>query len=280
MGWSSYSDMVNELTTNLKKRDAAFQKIWAGGATGVAQRWYEFYTGTGNPGAGVLTGTAGTATLIKQSVQGAGLDVGGNVSADTKHLLRAAAFSPASTMVPFTAYLCDFLEYWPSMVVTGTPTTPGTLALTRYTDGKGVMVVVAVQSALGATQPALTLTCTYDDASSSAGGVLTAPGASAPTTTLFLNNGSPFMPLPAGKLGVKAITSYTLATGTTGTVAFFLVKPILSISGATQNVQAESKLLMELPQIIDDAHLSWIVMPGGALATSSLLGGGVSVGWG
>jgi hypothetical protein len=279
MGWSSYSDMVNELTTNSKKKDAVFQKAWAGSATGVAQRWYEFYTATGNPGAGVLTGTAGTGTLMKQSVQGAGMDVGANVSTDTKHLLRASIFSPGSTVVPFTAYLCDFLEYWPAMVVTGTPTTPSAVALSRYTDGKGVMAMVAVQSALGAASPALTLTCTFDDASSSTG-ILTAPANSLGTTTFFTTNGSPFMPLPAGKLGVKAITSYTIASGTTGTVAFFLVKPLLCISVLTLGKSEDSKLLMELPQIVDDAHLSWIVMPGGAMATSSLIGGQVSAGWG
>jgi hypothetical protein len=211
--WASFSDMIAEIT-NGKKKDAWFQKVTALGATGVAGRWYEWYTASGIPAAGTLTGTAGTATLIKNSVQG-GIDIGANVSPDTRHIMTAQAFTPASTLVPAVAVLCDFLEYWPSMVVTGTPTTPGTLALSRYTDGIGVMAMVAVQTALGAAAPALTLTTTFDDASSSTG-VLTAPGASAPIATLFANNGAPFMPLPAGKKGIKAITAYSIASGTTG----------------------------------------------------------------
>src|SRR4051812_45203548 len=163
MGWSSQSDFISEVTTGGKYLTAWFQKVSSNGGASAAGRWHEFYTATGTPAAGPLTGTAGTGTQIKQSVQGTGLYIGANVSTDTRHLLTMQAFSPTATLVPATAVLVDFLVYWPSLVVTGTPTTLVAAALPRYTDGKGVQAIVAVQSALGATQPALTFTNTYDD---------------------------------------------------------------------------------------------------------------------
>ena len=283
MGWSSHSDLIAEITGG-KYAFNGFQKTSTNGAASAAGRWHEFYTATGMPAAGALTGTAGTAVQIKQSVQGAGLYIGSDVSPDTRHLLTLQAFSPTATLVPATAVLCDFLLYYPSVVLTGTPTTlTNTATLPRYTDGIGVMAIAAVQTAVGAAAPALTLTVTYDDATTTPTGVLTAPAVSAPVSTLFLNNGMPYFPIGAGKKGIKSINSYTLASGTTGTAAFFLVKPLTLIPILAVNTASERDLLVQLPslpRVYDDACLAWVIQVGGAMATSSVLGGYAGIGWG
>lgn len=280
MAWSTFSDFINEVTTNGKILNSTFMKVAANSGVLAAGRWGEFFTATGIPAGGSQTGTAGTGTTI---VTG-GINIGIDVSPDTRHILTVQGFSSASTLVPAVAVLCDFLVYWPACVVTGTPTTLTAAGLTRYTDGKGVMAMITVQTALGAAQPALTLTCTYDDDTSAAAPfALTAPANSLPTTGLLEYVGTPFMPMPAGKVGVKAITSYTLASGTTGTVCMYLVKPLLSIPILAVNTATERDLMVQmpsLPRVVDDAHLAWVVQVGGAMATSTPFGGFVGMGWG
>ncbi len=281
-GWTNFSDFIQEVTTNGKYKYAPFFKI-APSAIG-ANRWTECYTWAGVPGAGAQSGAAGTGVQIKQSVQGAGIDIGANVSPDIRSLLTLQAWT-TSFMYPATAILVDFLAYYPSLVVTGAPTTLTTVALPRYQDGVGVQAIIAVQTALGAATPALTLTCTYnDDASAAASAALTSPLNSAPVSQMFSRLGTPFAPLPTGKTGIKTINSYTIDSGgTTGTVCAFLVKPLSSIPILSYSTPYERDLMTQLPslpRIYDDAHLGWILLTGGGISANDWLGGFAGMGWG
>jgi hypothetical protein len=285
MGWSSFSDFIQELTANGKFKLSPFSKLSANASAGVAQRWYEWYTASGLPGPGSLAGAAGTGVQIKQSVQGAGIDIGAAVSPDTRHALLLQAFSPTTTLVPANMFLVDFLEYYPSCVVTGTPTALTDAGLPRYTDGIGVVPIVAVQTAEGAAQPQVLLNCRFDDDSdANLSAALTAPGNSSPISTLHATSGNPFGSFPAGKKGVKRINSYTLPGGTTtGTVALILLKILAQIPIPAISVPGERELLSQIPspsQIYDDAHLGFIGMPGGAQITAANLCGMLGMGWG
>lgn len=284
-GWTSFSDFITEVTTSGKYKGSTFMKVSSNGAALAAGRWAEAYTWTGIPAAGPQTGTAGTSVQIKQSVQATGIDIGSTVTPDVRSLLTLQAFSPEATLVPAIAVLVDYLVYTPAMVVTGTETTIISSNASRYTDGIGTQVIVSVQSALGAAQPALTLTCTYsDDTSAAAPFALTAPANSLPVSALLQYNGTPFMPLPSGKTGVKRVTSYNIDSGdTTGTVCFFVVKPLAMVPVLAVNVATERDLMVQmpsLPRVYDDAHLGWIVQVGGAMTTSTPFGGFVGMGWG
>lgn len=284
-GFSSFSDMISEITTNGKSLQSVFAKTSANGASLPSARWAEFYTATGIPGPGPQTGTAGTGTNIAQSVQGTGIYIGSNVSTDIRSLLTAQVTTRDSGMVPGYAILCDFLVYWPALVVTGTPTTLTAAALGRYTNGKGVQAIVSVQTALGAAVPSLTLTCTYDDdASAAAAQAVVSPANSLAISGLFDYNGTPFVPLPSGKTGIKAITSYVINSGsTTGTVCFFLVKPLMAIPLLDTYIATERDLVVQMPsmpRVYDDAHLGWIVQNGSAMNTSAVLQGMLGMGWG
>jgi hypothetical protein len=283
MAFTSYSDFLAKMSAG-QNNQGFFQKVSANGGALAAGRWCEWYTATGIPAAGPLTGAAGTGTQIKQSVQGTGINIGANVSPALRGLSALQAFSVTPTVVPALAILCDFLVYYPSMVVTGGATTCAGVALPRYTNGVGVQAMVAVQTTLGGTQPTVTLTCHYSGgASPGAGGVLTSPVTTSPTTVLFQAGGHPFMPLPANATGITTIDSYTLGTGTTGTVAFFLVKPLAMIPIISVSVASERDCLVQLPSlppIVDDAHLGWILCPGGNMVTTSTLAGIVNNVWG
>lgn len=268
-----------------KSNKGVYQKATSNGAASAAGRFHELFTATGIPTAGSFTGTAGTAVVMNGATVGA-LNVGTvTVTPDTKHILAQEVFSPTATVVPARLLLLDLLLYYPALVVTGAPTTlTNGVSLTRYTSGEGVMAFVAVQSALGATQPALTFT--YTDSAGNTGNVasaLTSPVASAPVSTCFANNGNLFMPLTTGDLGVRSVQSYTLATGTTGTVALVLAKPIADIPIYAINTSTKISHVVDgdlLPKVEDNACLAYVMLAGGAMVASSSIQGTITTVWG
>lgn len=283
-GFSSLDDLVTEITTNGKFDNMFFQKTFANGATSAAGRWHESFTATGIPTAGSFSGTAGVATQMNRSTTGA-IDIGANVSTDLRSLLTMQVFTSSTVITPAVVMLCDFLLYYPSCVVTGTPTTlDNTATLPRYTSGAGVRCIVATQTANGATQPALTLNYRdTGDNDQAAPFAMTSPVNSAPISLLYAYNGSPFLPMAAGDTGIKRINSYTLATGTTGTVAFVLVKPLAVIPLLAANTASERDFLSQLPslpRIQDDACLGFITLIGAAMTTNQSIQGVIGQGWG
>jgi len=287
MGFSSIDDLVNEITTNGKFLKAPYQKVSNNAINSAAGRWHETLQWNGNPAAVTLTGTAGTAVALNDATSGAWYH-GGNVAADTKHILSALAMSPSAGIVPATAILCDFLVNYPSLVVTGTPSTLTPTALTRYTSGEGVQAIVSVVGALGASQPALTFT--YTDQGGVAGNVAGAcapPVASAPASTLFQDlatgAGGPFVRLAAGDRGIRSVQSYALATGTTGTASLMLVRPLATIPLLAINTASERDYLYQLPslpQVVDGACLGWIIQVGSTMGPSSVFLSTLDLGWG
>jgi len=260
-----------------------FQKATSNAATSAAGRWHEMFTAAGIPTAGSWTGSAGVATVMNASTQGA-LNTGtASVSPDIKNLVSWKIQSPTATLVPASFYLVDFLLYYPACVVTGTPTTlNNTATLTRYTDGVGVFPIIAVQTAHGAAAPALTLNYRDPSDNDQNGLVMTSPVNSAPISTCYLNNGSPFLPLATTDNGVKRINSYTLASGTTGTVAMILVKIIAEIDLYAINTGVLADYIANtptFPKIEDDACLGIIGVCGGAMVASSVLSGTITTVW-
>jgi hypothetical protein len=287
MGFTSYSDLISEITSGGKYWDAQFYKVSANGAAGTAGRWYEFFSATGVPSAGVLSTAAGSSMALSGTgpppTNNYGPYLGGDVSPDTKHILSASIWSPTATVVPAYAILCDFLVGTPLCTAGTTPTTITTAGLPRYTDGIGVMLFAAAQTAQGASSYSATFTCTYNDNTNAAGGALAFPGNSSPISALMQYNGTPFMPLPSGKLGVKSVNSYTSAAVTSGQFYAFLVKPLLTIPIIQQYVVVERDCVVQLPsmpRVYDGAMLAWIVSVGGAMVTSAVIASRIGLGWG
>ena len=274
--------MISEMTVNAKTNWIDFQKTSSNGATSVAGRWHEMLTWTGVPSALSFSGSAGAGTQLTASTTGAFPQYEGNVSTDLRFLLNLMAYTPSSTVTPASLLICDMLLYYPALVVTGTPTTMSGSGLSRYTDGKGVRAFCAVQSAIGVASPALTFTYAADDSSSQTA-VMTAAANSQPISACFPNNGGVFFPVPAGKLGVKSLTSYTIASGTSGTVAVVLCKPLIQIPLCAQYQSSERECLNQfpsLPQIQDGACLGGLVMVGGAMTTLQTVLGRLQYCWG
>jgi len=284
MAINGLDSMITALTAGQQSK-GVFQKASSNAGASAAGRWHEFFTANGIPAAGAWSGTAGVATQLTAATQGAFNTGTASVSPSVKNLLSMKIQSPTATLVPATFYIVDYLLYYPACVVTGTATTLNNSAtLPRYTNGEGVMAMIAVQSALGATQPVLTLTYTDDAGNTGNTGLaMTSPVASASISTLFLNNGSPFLPLSTTDKGVRKIDSYTLATGTTGTVSMVLVKVLAEIDLYAINTGTLVDYVSQIPsfpKIEDNACLGIIGVCGGAMAASSVFSGTLTTVWG
>lgn len=136
-----------------------------------------------------------------------------------------------------------------------------TAALTRYTSGVGVMMALEVYGQLGATLTTFTVSYTNTDGT---------PGRTSPATAIGNTNNREAMrliqiPLQGGDVGVQSVESVTLAatTGTAGTLGVTLYKPLFVVPfGAVDPLSIDMLFnLGQLPEIDQDACLSWVAIP-------------------
>lgn len=261
------------------------------GATALAAgRWYDFSQLNGLPAANTYPGTA-LAWTPASDASGFGIQHGGAVSTDLKHLLNMAAWTTSATGVPATLQLVDMQGYWPGIslnlataqTLTGTPTL-------RYANGAGLRLFLANIVASGAT--AHNLSVSYTNHAGTTGRtlpVIVAGTASAiPAHILHsgtaANNYGPFLPLAAGDSGIQNAASVTLSAASgAGTAALVLVRPLAQITLSVAGLMTEKDLLNQipsLPRIIDGACLTWIYGAGAATAASSTFAGSLECVWG
>ena len=290
MAFSSYSDLIAEITAGKAYR-MPFQRIVVTGATSVAGRWHECFTGGGTGGVGVLTGTAGLGAALSNATAGSIPEPNNTVSPDTRHLTTMLASTAATTAVPGLLTLTDFLYIYPSCIVsTGAGSTISNAAgrPTRFGNGEGVQVSAFVVGVLGAATPVITVSYTNSAGVSGRTGTLTAGANSLPVGAALSGGGvaalgGPYMVLQAGDSGVRQIDSYTTATGTTGTVCFVMHRPIATVPLVAANVPGERDFVnqfVSLPRIQDAACLTALLQAGGALTAANVVYGELQAAWG
>lgn len=293
MGFSSMDDMVSEITAGKFIR-TDWNKI-TGGAAYTAGRWYDMSGLAGTPVANAWSGTALAWKTCDESTGNGtaifGMYNGGNVSADTKHLLNVAAVTGVATGVPSVLMLVDMQGYYPgiSMASGSAQTLTGTPTL-RYTNGVGVRAYVVITSTAGATAHNVSLS--YTNSASTAGRSL--PVTVACTASAIVphithsgtaaNNYGPFLPLASGDVGIKSVETFTLsASSTAGTAALVLARPLLTLPLTTVSIAAERDLVNQLPsmpRIYDGACLTWLLFTGAAVAASTNFYGSFEAAWG
>jgi hypothetical protein len=288
MGFSSLDDLVAEITANGKFHRNDWNKI-TGAAAYTAGRWYDFSPLAGTPVANAFSGTA-LAWQSTSEANGFSLYHGGNVSADTKHVLNVGAVTAVATGVPAQLMLVDLQGYWPGInnnttsaqTLTGTPTL-------RYTNGVGCRLYWVQTATAGGT--AQNIACSYSNTVPTAGRTLpvtVAMTASAITphishSGLAANNYGPFLPLASGDTGVSTVATVTFSAANTGTGALCLARPLLTIPLTTAAVAVERDLVNQLPsmpRVIDGACLVWLYFAGTATAASTNFYGHLELGWG
>jgi hypothetical protein len=290
MGFNSTDDFVNEVTSNGKFWRNDFNKI-TGGAAYAAGRWYDMSPLNGTPVANAWSGTALNAQVPSETT-GFGLFHGGNVSADTKHIINISAMSAVATAVPGVLMLVDMCLYYPgiSMNSLSAQNLTNTSTLTRYTDGAGLRAYLVVQTTTSATAHSVAMS--YTNQAGTSGRTLpvtVACTASAITPHIThagtaANNYGPFLPLASGDTGIRSVQSVTISAASgAGTAALVLCRPLATIPITTASVAAERDLMNQLPsmpRVFDGACLTWLYFAGAATAANTNFFGSVDFAWG
>ena len=292
MGFSSVDDLLSEITSGKFVRND-WNKI-TGAAAYTAGRWYDMSGLGGTPVANAWAGTALAWKTCDESTgngtQIFGMQNGGNVSTDTKHILNVSAVTGVATGVPSYLMLVDLQGYWPGITnnslsaqtLTGTPTL-------RYTNGAGCRLYWVQTATAGAT--AQNIAVSYTDQAGNTGNTL--PVTVAMTASAIVphishsgtaaNNYGPFLPLAGGDSGVQNVATVTFSAANTGTGALCLARPLLTLPLTTVSVAAERDLLNQipsLPRVMDGACLTWLLFAGAAVAASTNFYGSLEMAYG
>ena len=293
-GFSSYDDMINEISTNGKSYRTDWQKSTFATTTHTAGLWYSLMRGGGNPAADTILGTG--TNLAFQALSDAvatasGIPHGGNVG-DYKVLLSAAAQTAAATTAPCVLMLVDMLGFYPitTVTTTGAQTLNNTVTLPRYTTGAGVQAFLTPSTVMGAATPNITLNYTNSAGVAGKATPATLPiGNTAAAVTSIVHSGTgtgkygPFIPLAAGDAGIRSVQSINLsASYVSGVLNLMLCKPLLTLPITTLGVTAERDLVNQfasMPRIYDGACLNWLMLAGAATPVASPLSGHLEFGW-
>lgn len=133
-GFASMDDFLSEVTVNGKFRRIDWNKNMLPTTAAVAGEWHCLFRGAGNPGADAIGNTGTNLTFQKltdTTTNATGIQHGGNVSPDYKHIVNASAFSAAATTMPAILMLVDLLGFY--RVTTTTTITAQSLTNTMAT---------------------------------------------------------------------------------------------------------------------------------------------------
>lgn len=285
----SVDNLITALTAGQSAR-YDWNKI-TGASAYAAGRWYDMSMLSALPIANAWAGTAlAWKTCDEATGNGTqifGMQHGGNVSPNKKHLLNMNAWTTAATGVPGTLMLVDLQGYWPGISnnTTSAQTLTGTPTL-RYANGAGCRLYQVQTAVAGAT--AQNIACSYTDQGGAAGNTL--PVTVAMTASAIAghishsgtaaNNYGPFLPLASGDSGVQNVATVTMSAANTGTFALCLARPLAQISLSVLGLMTEKDLLNQipsLPEIKDGACLVWLWGAGAATAANTTFAGGIEV---
>lgn len=204
----------------------------------------------------------------------------------SKYLYESTLMGTNTQWANTTFIMCDYLLYYPFVDegITDEQVMNNLESLTRYTDGKGVMMVAV---SLGGRIGGKTFQVTYTNQDGVSGRVTplimgnnasTVNGSLMNTSgTLSVQGALPYLPLMDGDSGVRSIQSVKMISGTdTGIFALVLVKPIATMvfgEGGTlsyRNHISESGLFP--PKINDDAYLNIVASSNGAFSGQTIMG--------
>lgn len=249
----------------------------------TAGYWFDLSLSPGNPMPKFWSdATPLTAKVIAQSLDG-GIWHGPNTTPKKQYLRMTTAMSGSGTGLPLPLVLCDYLLYYPTIdsSTTDPQVMDNSVTIPRYTDGKGVqMIAVSIAANTGGQD----FYVTYTNSDGVAGRVsqtvrqnaITAVGTIVTSSLSTLGmSGNPFIGLQAGDSGVRSIESVTMLGADVGIFGLILVKPLAQTQIREQTAPVEKDYLIEtsdIPEIKDDAFLSWLTCPNGSLSGVTLFG--------
>lgn len=263
---------------------SSFRKVPAATAT-ITGQWYDYSYASGNPIPNYYAASPLTSAILEYDK---GIIVPRMENGSKQYLHRLTVMSNGAAAGTQPLYLLDYLLYYPfvDMDAAGEEQAmTNSQALTRYTDGVGVQMMVVAQSPTvgggrftinyrGSDDVDYTTESMFCAAAQPSGALVSAVGA---TSGLL-----PFVPLNAGVKGVKRVNWVNFSVANGGLCAVVLVKPLettialesTSVAGVGSAVEKEAlRLRGGIVEIKDGAFLSLIGRGvAGSLASCPLVG--------
>ena len=260
-GFSSLSDLINEVSNFGKRKDFIYQKQGSASVAGGTNTMWRVGT---YPPAGNAAANAPGGAALTDATQGAFFFVNPS-SPDTQHFVRAEVLSSTA---PRTLLLYDRLfEVNKTMssttteAVTGIPTRYQNIADDQPDSCDGNFLFIEGQAALGATAHNWTV-CTYTDHNGNAATLPSLTGnASNIVNRLDHPVGQWFAPLATGDNGIRTLTQMQCSASVTGTVAFVIGHPIAFMPAVVTNMLTivdGINTAFNLTRIFDDACLAFL----------------------
>jgi hypothetical protein len=283
---------VDAATDGGKHWISTYRKALSATAT-ITGQWFDYGYAGGNPIPNYYAASPLEAATLERD-KGIFLPrTGGSQWLHRWTVMSAAASATSTTNQNQALYLLDYLLFYPFVDMDASGEDQAmtqTEALTRYTNGVGVQMMVVAQSpTVGGGRFTISYTDSdgtpqvtgslYCAAAQPAGALVTAAGAAAGVC--------PFVPLNAGVKGVQSVQSVNFSVANGGLCAVVLVKPLMTLwlreesrrttTGTIESFgdAAEMEALRTKPLIeIKDGAFLGIVGCGtaGSLASSVLVG--------
>lgn len=234
---SSINDYLNAASAG--KRDVS--KFSKNTFTTVASTWSSVFRANGWPAAGAFTGALGSSAPSRATT-GALNHLWTAPGSDTGYLHELGLNGTASLN---GLLLIDLLYECGGISATSTSTqTLGATALTRYTDGVGVVAICVITTALGGTASNLTVTYTNSGGTGSRSSGAVAMLQSGIAERLTPVAMAPQIILQSGDVGIQSVQSVILsASMTAGVFALILYKPLADVMGMPLNSQVSYNML-------------------------------------
>lgn len=295
-GFDGYDDLNAALRNGAVVRTEWRKDISAGWTR--ANVWGDYWPVAGSPVQGDYGGTANTARQFSQTTTGA-MTIRSKTPAggETRHFVGATMCNGAvvGTTAQFMWLYDRVLSYDGCSISPVLTTLTNTLTAQRYAGSGeiGNKILVTCSAALGAVASNLSSMTVTDNAGNTA--VSLAPGytlpwwtsapagsTTAPAPVCLPHDNvnaftiAPFLPLPAGVSGVRAVEAFTSSVINTGTVCIALVQPLAWIWQPVNQtvIQLDTpRATFQMPRIFDTACLNMLHLGGhGSAATVNNVG--------
>ncbi|CAB4143006.1 hypothetical protein UFOVP434_61 [uncultured Caudovirales phage] len=271
-GFSSYDDLINEMTTNGKQFDFSFFKTSS--TPEAAGVWHSLWKASGTPGAGADPAAFGTGTSYTNNAGSI------NLPARTPDIKTLVTFGATATQ-NCVLMLYDRLVGYGAIPATVQNNALGAVTLPRYgvADGlNGVGVEAWVELTTASTAAGSMTLSSYTDhtgATGQTGPAFALPAAATNTDVLVK------VPLAAGSLGIRSVQNLNVTGSPTAAVMNLILIHPLAYIPIIANQWNERDLVLQfasLPRVWDGATLALAMLASGTTATTVF--GNLKVAWG
>lgn len=255
----------------LQEQNAIFAQVVSSSVNNT--RLHDLYRVTFDPTTGAVPAIPTTATALSKANTTALNYYVPNYSPEFPYLIGARQGTAGAKGIYFVVDRLSHQGGLDGTLTTAQTTNLPTAALTRYTDGVGVMIGLTMYTSIGVT--ATTVTASYTNQAGTSG--QTTPAQAIGGSSTGSASRLVILSLAAGDTGARSVESVTLAatTGTIGNfgVTLFKILGVICVYDVQNQFAGDiitGGLIGGIPEIKDDAHLSLLYVGDNTTSSGNL----------